>query len=202
LSRRRQKHPAVSTQHSASSAKDELWAWDNDFVFSYGQPGSDFNETRIQLTVQGETLECKRPNGDHAWSCPVSSIVLVAEYTTDEGPWCDDYFLIFWTWEEGRLFRAQVTCSAHGTDQTVSDLSRFLQSQIDLKLTGSTDWNSRIMWPPKLAGHPYFTFVEAQPRNWRERLSCLLWGPAKLYFASDEVSAFLRHYNPKFKRQL
>jgi hypothetical protein len=159
------------------------------------------DETKIQLAVQGDTLECKETGSNGAWSCPVSSIVLIAEYTTNKGPWRDDYFLLFWTFEEGRLFRAQVTCSADGTDQTVRDLARLLQSQIDLKLTGSTDWESRIMWPSELAGNPYFAFVEARPRNWRERLSRLLWGRAKLYFASDEVCAFLRKYNPEFKLQ-
>jgi len=156
---------------------------------------------RPQLALHGDAVEYKDGDGNLRWRTPASAIVLIAEYTTSDGPWCDDYFLIFWSWEDGRLFRSGTTLYADGMDEVLADLSRRLQCEVTCGLADSTDWKSRIIWPPELVGHPYFTFVEVQPTNWRERLSRRVWGPPKSYFASDEVCNFLRRYNPEFQRQ-
>jgi hypothetical protein len=160
------------------------------------QPG------KIELSMEGEALECKDATGNPVWQCPVPTIVLIAEYTTDQGPLFDDYFLVFWSWEDSKLFRSQVTCYANGRDAALAGLSRYLRSELKLGLADSTDWKSRIVWPPDLADVPYFTFVEEPPRNWRERLRRRIWGPTKTYFTSDDVCRYLCRYDSAFSRQV
>jgi hypothetical protein len=157
--------------------------------------------TRPRLTIDCDGICCVDAHGKPFWSCPFSAIVLIAEYTTNEGPWCDDYFLVFWTWEKGRLFRCQVSFYANGIDEMIAALSQHLTSEMKLGLANSTDWKSRVIWPPDLVDRPYFTFSEVIPKNWNERFQRRVWGPGQEYFASDEVCGYLRRYNPEFSRQ-
>jgi hypothetical protein len=160
----------------------------------------DDDRNRPRLTIENDGICCD-VNGRRSWICPISKIVLIAEYTTNEGPWCDDYFLVFWTWEDDRLFRSQVSFYANGRDEVIAALSRHLTSELKLDLIGSTDWKSRVIWPPQLADHPYFTFSEVLPKNWRERVRGRLLGQVQEYFASDEVCGYLRRYDADFPRQ-
>src|SRR5262249_25546280 len=64
---------------------------------------------RLCLRVDGSSLECNDDSGFTRWSLSIQTIVLIAEYTTNEGPWLDDYFLVFVTVEEGKLYFS--TCS-------------------------------------------------------------------------------------------
>jgi hypothetical protein len=155
---------------------------------------------RFHVGIRERHLECDSEDGRTICRMPVEAIVLIAEYTSDEGPWSDDHFLVFWSFENGRLFRSIVPDSFEGMDQTIADLSQCLQVRLELGLLGETTWISRVLWPPELAGHPYFTFVEIETKTWMDRVKKRLIGPAYDCFPSDEVVGFLRRRLPR-KRQ-
>ena len=153
-------------------------------------------EPRIKLEIDAEVLRCRDTEGAIAWETPIAKIVLIAEYTTDEGPWVDDYFLHFWSDEESRLLRASATYYADGCVEVIQELSKRLGAKIELGLHSSAEWKSRVLWPPELADHPYFTFREVEPNSWLQRVKRCGFGPTLEYSPSHEVKTFLRRYEP------
>jgi hypothetical protein len=143
------------------------------------------------INVQDEYFECR--NGDQlAWRIPIAAILLIGEYTNDEGPQRDDYFIDFWSFEEDTFYHSKVTFYAAGRDVAFLALAKHLKADLNFGLIGSTEWASRIMWPPELAGRPYFTFRELKPSTWRQKLSYRCFGPALEYLLSEEVQTYLK----------
>jgi len=69
----------------------------------------------IRLAIQDQFLECFKDD-QLAWRTPIASILLIAEYTTNEGPYVDDYFVELWSLENGTLFQVHTTFYANGRD--------------------------------------------------------------------------------------
>jgi hypothetical protein len=68
------------------------------------------------LRIEGSAVVYASDSGGHSWSVPIDTIILIAEYTTDEGPWFDDYFVTFVTVENGQTFFRRVrSMVARGT---------------------------------------------------------------------------------------
>lgn len=150
------------------------------------------NEDKLlfQLRINGDSLECLESD-QQIWRTPINALLLIAEYTTNAGPWGDDYFLNFWSWERGEFVRSAITAYAVDLNETFQILGRKLGTELKLELIGSTEWASRVMWPPQLTGYPYFTFREIPPANWREKLSYRCFGPMHEYSLTKEVQEFL-----------
>ena len=55
-------------------------------------------------------------------------------------------------------------------DDFVTALGRRLGAPIKLLLTGSTDFDSRILWPPELVGRPMFEYQQAPAKTFVGRL--------------------------------
>ena len=147
---------------------------------------------RSVLRVRESTLEFVDQAGKLCWSLPIAALVLISEYTTNEGPWCDDYFLVFVTVEEGTLYFASCTFYAEGLDDCLFLLQERLGSPVRLDLTGSTDWRSRVVWPVEMAGSDYFTFTEVPDHTWRDKLKKALLGPTLEYVISKPVRDYLQ----------
>lgn len=156
---------------------------------------------QIALKFQDGFIECYRDDA-LVWRTPVASLMLIAEYTTNEGPHVADYFVQLWSLEEGELIRSCMTFYAAGRDDTFIALATQLSAPVSFELTGSTEWASRIMWPPELAGHPYFAFRELKPVKWREKLSHLFFGATQEYSLTEEVQAFLKERNSEACRRI
>jgi hypothetical protein len=156
-------------------------------------------DPRPRLSVEGDLLKLGQPNGALIWETQIPRIVLIAEYTTNEGPWCDDYFLDFWSNEEGRLLKGSVPLYVDGHDDALHAVEGKLGSKLEFGLTGSTEWDSRVMWPPELQNHKYFEFRLVQPSSWREQLKRFCLGPKREYFHSAEVRAFLEKHDAGIK---
>jgi hypothetical protein len=116
----------------------------------------------VYLGISGTTVYCRSDSGDPGWSIRISEIVLIAEYTTDEGP-ADDYFLAFVTREDGELFYSSVTLSASGINPVLEELEKQYGCSLELKLAPVTEWASRVLWPPQLAGSEYLEAEEMPP---------------------------------------
>ena len=104
------------------------------------------------IRFQDAEIHYELPNG--GWRLPVSAIRVIGEHTDDHGPYIDDYFLIFLT--DCDAFEASI--SAAGLEQFLRDLSHFLGVRLSLELANSTDYKSRVIWPPDLTGEPLFDY--------------------------------------------
>ncbi|HKF49167.1 MAG TPA: hypothetical protein VKB38_17545 [Terracidiphilus sp.] len=125
----------------------------------------------VQLHVFDAKLHCHDHDQGEGWSIPIRDIVLIAEFTTDQGPQCDDYFLEFVTREQDELFYSYVTMYASGIDDALAKLEAGLRCALELKLPASTEYRSRVVWPPQLAGAEYFRFEQAAPEGVWKRLT-------------------------------
>jgi hypothetical protein len=127
----------------------------------------------------------------------MSDIVLVAEYTTDDGPAVDDYFLVFVTREGGELFYSSVTMSAAGINPVIEELEKELGGSMELRLSSSRRWASRVVWPPHLANVEYLEAQEIpEPEGLAERLLRRFRGVRPEYRVSDRILQVLTTTRP------
>ena len=133
-------------------------------------------------------------SGKILWDVAIKDLLLIAEYTTNEGPVSDDYFLVFWSLEAERLFKMQ--CSFYAVDaiETMETLLKRITASTTLGLASSTEWNSRILWPTELAGKPYFEQVEVVPVTFKARISKVILGASFEFPPTAEVQAYLRRF--------
>jgi hypothetical protein len=82
-----------------------------------------------------------------SWELKISSIRLVGEYTTANGPYIDDYFFVFLTALEGGWHEASFY--AQGRDEVLRSLSVALGAPIETGLCNSAHYKTRIIWPSK-----------------------------------------------------
>lgn len=134
----------------------------------------------------------------NVWEMPLDRIVLFAEFTNDEGPKREDHFLVFWSFEEGELHRALASFHADRREHAVHALSQYWETDLKLELSASGQWKSRVVWPKELEDHQYLALEEVPAASWREKIRGALFGPVQQYFPTEEVSEYLRRYNPEF----
>jgi hypothetical protein len=150
----------------------------------------------VYLGISDANVCCRSDSGDPGWMIRISDIVLIAEYTTDQGP-ADDYFLVFVTREEGELFYSSVTLSASGINPTLEELERQFACSLELKLASVTNWASRILWPPQLAGSQYLEAEDiSPPRGLLERLLRKVRTARPAYRVSPRILQFLSSHPP------
>jgi hypothetical protein len=142
------------------------------------------------ISLDHRTIRYRWPGGD--WAVRIETVHLIGEYTKEEWPGLDDHFLCFASddrvWLEASFY-------AEGRDEFLSQLGKALVQPLDLGLCGKTSFDSRLLWPPHLAGRPMFEFVPNWPRNRIARALCrLLGGPSSnTQTFSPEALQHLRH---------
>lgn len=99
-----------------------------------------------ELRCDGEVIAYHSALGD--WSVRITDVRLIGEYTNSDGPYVDDYFLVFLTAAENGWHEASFY--AKGRDQTLAALSRSIGSLLECGLCHSTQYKTRIMWPTHL----------------------------------------------------
>ena len=144
----------------------------------------------LSLQVSGSKLCCLDAS-EPQWSLEIADIVLIAEFTTDEGPGVDDYFLVFVTAESGKPFFSQCTFYAEGVDEALEYLRSRFNMPIDLNLCSSTVWASHVLWPRNLAGDDYFKFSEVQASGLGSRIRKAVLGPQLEYAISDQIRTYI-----------
>jgi hypothetical protein len=144
---------------------------------------------RATLAVSESALEYRDERGHLLWRLNPESIVLVGEYTTAEGPWGDDWFLVFAVANKIPYF---TTCSVYSDGRDAA--LQFLRTRfaIEPKLTNSTEWKSVVLWPKVIEGAPLIEFSERGPRNWRERFRTWFDGFIKEPHLSTAVHEYLQ----------
>jgi hypothetical protein len=146
---------------------------------------------RLAMDDEGFALEYRDAENRLLWRICINNIVLVAEYTTTDGPWLDDYFLVFFSVADTSLNVATASFYSDGRDDTLKALALHLGTAIELSFLGSTTWASRVVWPPALAGNDYFESNEVAPRTATDRIKRLAFGEVRDYFPSAPVRNFL-----------
>jgi hypothetical protein len=144
----------------------------------------------LSLQVSGARLCCLNEH-EQRWSIEIADIILIAEYTTDEGPYLDDYFLVFVTVEKGKPFFSKCTFYAEGTDEAFECLRKKFDMPMEFKLCSSTAWTSSVLWPRSLVGNEYFKFSKVQPSDIGSRIRKIVLGPQLEYTISDSMRIYI-----------
>ena len=102
------------------------------------------------------------------WDLPAADVRIMGESTDQSGPG-DDYWFCFasgpWSWLEASFY-------AEGREKFLRDLGARLGSPLELGLMHSTDFASRVLWPPSLAGEPMFQYSPIPPKGFFARHFC------------------------------
>ena len=116
-------------------------------------------------------------------------MLILGEYTNNDGPFLDDYFLVFVT-RAGQSYRASFYCE--GRDEFVEAFGTNFGASIVFALVGSTDFASSVLWPSELAGKPLYEFADVPPQGKvGKALHWLRFGSKSVTY-SEVVSAALR----------
>jgi hypothetical protein len=145
----------------------------------------------VRLSISDAKLHCHHPVPSQGWSISFRDIFLIAEYTTNEGPKADDYFLVFVTREQGEFYYSSVTMYAAGVDESLTELESWLNCSFDLRLQSSATWNSRVLWPPEFAGSAYFCYEEVVPQGFWDRLRSRMKGNRIECRVADPIIEYL-----------
>ncbi len=117
------------------------------------------------LMIDGPTLSYESPDYG-AWQIPITEIVAFGEYSTDNGPYIDDWFMVFVT-RDFNWLEASNYCD--GRDAVREALAQHWNVEsLHGGLTFSTEFNSRCIWPAGIAGKPLFDYVERPQSIWQK----------------------------------
>jgi hypothetical protein len=92
------------------------------------------------------------------WEIPISDVRTIGEYTNEDGPGIDDYFLVFLAashseWREASFY-------TNDRDKFLASAAQYFPDIAPLGLAGSTTFNSRVLWPPRHHGKELFKFTK------------------------------------------
>ena len=95
-----------------------------------------------KIELIDETI-IRSKNGNSLWSIPLEEIIVIGEFTTENGPYLDDWFLTLITAKTW----CEIPIGTEGIDIFLNELGEKLKSELALQLINSTDWKTRIIWP-------------------------------------------------------
>ena len=117
------------------------------------------DECTVRL-AKGE-VQCER-EGEVVWTFRIADLRLVGEWTTDHGPWGEDYFYGFAAGQPATWYEVPLGAATG----LLAELERALDECLKPGLAGSTDFSSRVIWPKHLEGHALFEYSpEARPEG-------------------------------------
>lgn len=93
----------------------------------------------------------------------LSDVALIGEWTNQDGPILDDWFLVFVQRDSKQWCEASMY--ALGATEALQQIASALGQPIGTALANSTDFASRILWPPSAVGSPLFSFHKVAGRG-------------------------------------
>lgn len=121
------------------------------------------------LSLKDSRLSYASPDYSN-WQIPLREIIAFGEYTTDNGPYIDDWFMVFVT-RDFNWVEASNYCA--GREEVRDALAKHWRVEsLYGDLVFSTDFSSRVIWPTRIAGKPLFDFVE-RPQSFVEKVKSL-----------------------------
>jgi hypothetical protein len=127
-----------------------------------------------------------------SFSLPLAEVGVIGEFTTDNGPFIDDWFLVFVP-RDGRDF-FEASMDAEHSNEVRMQLAGALGGELSTNLVFSTDFRSRVLWPPALVGKPLYTFADelSEATGFWERLR-LRFSQRVIHRLSQDVLHYLTH---------
>ena len=140
------------------------------------------------LTLENGVLGYATAGGVN-WRVAVSDLAVIGEHTNANGPYLDDYVLVFLD-RNGGWFEAPVYAERQAA--VWRELSALLGAPLSLALCNSVEVRGRVVWPVELCEKPLFNFDVQRPVG-RGRLLLRLLGSAQIVRSpSAAVSAHLQ----------
>lgn len=96
-------------------------------------------------------------NGQTAWTLKIDEIKFIGEYTTNHGPFADDYFFVF---AENLKEWWQAPNQAVKNEQFWTNLGLKLGAPIAPNLFASTEWKTNVLFPRNLEGEELFQIIK------------------------------------------
>lgn len=127
-------------------------------MFSVGMIFNMKNKKEIVKKIWIENEKVCYVEGNYTFDFKISELYLIGEYTNQSGPYADDYFIVFFAKKEKYEFLASFY--VEGIDKFILELGCILSCDLAFELVNSTDFKSRVMWPPELKEEKLFNFTE------------------------------------------
>lgn len=128
---------------------------------------SSSKEYSGELRCDGKVIAYHSALGN--WSVPITSVRLIGEYTNSDGPYVDDYFLVFLTAPENGWHEASFY--AKGRDEALATLSKSIGVPLDCGLCNSTQYKTRIMWPENFKDEELMEVIPPKKKSFWRRLA-------------------------------
>ena len=119
-----------------------------------------------EIAFDGESIRLCN-SGKEVWQVPLSEVRAIGEYTNENGPMWDDWYLVF-VGREGNWY--EVPADAPTVQPMLVLLSERLHAPLGLTLLRSTSLASAILWPPRLRGGEFLSFNRVSRGSWLSRL--------------------------------
>ena len=145
------------------------------------------SDNKAVIGLEGDAV-VYREQGTELWRTPLAAVAVIGEYTTANGPYIDDYFLVFVTTPERHHFHGSFY--AEGRDALLASLTERYGASVECGLCNSTQLTSRCMWPPSLAGRPLFRFTRGPVGGGWARVRRLV-SPEFAFDFTTEVESYL-----------
>lgn len=145
-------------------------------------------EKENKIYVKGSTLyyECK---GEVFFELELENVKLIGEYTNDQGPFFDDWFLVFVD-VQNRSFK--VSMYSENIENTIDEIVKFFQFERTLSLVNSADWKSVILWPERMKGKEFLQLIQVKPTTFLGKIGAIFGLKRTGLDVTDEVKEFLK----------
>jgi hypothetical protein len=125
------------------------------------------------------------------WTVDSTEIAVVGEYTNGNGPYLDDYFVVFvrrdGSWVQSSFY-------AVGRDESLAGLGAALGGELVPELCSSVEWKTRVMWPRELLGDALFDLRPVAPKTRWLRLRAYVKLPQLDACFSEAVQTYLAQH--------
>ena len=119
---------------------------------------------------------------------PIKEIKFIGEYTTSNGPFIDDWYLVLYC----KNFFKEISMYADGMDKTLSFLSSHYNFDIKTNLANSSTFNTRILYPSELLGAPFWEIKIKESNTLLGKIKKALGFKNKEILQTDLVNNFLK----------
>ena len=128
-------------------------------------------------------------NGTELARISISDIKLIGEYTTANGPFVDDWFIVFMTSAEKWIQISEYTA---GMQEVLKELSTLFKAEIVGSLFASISWKTNVIWPAGIEGAEMWDLQIQPPVTLVQKLKTWvgLGGNPKLVLTPAAATAF------------
>jgi hypothetical protein len=107
----------------------------------------------------------------------LDDVKLIGEYTNDQGPFFDDWFLVFVDTQNQRF---EVSMYSENIEAIKDEVVKVFGYDHTLGLVNSTDWKSIVIWPEIMKGKEFLKLEKLKPKSFLEKLKSSVFGSYKM----------------------